>query len=453
MATDANHMNHITPIRPQISREDAFRIINAFALDILSFHDEGDLFWHVVRNVVGKLGFPDCIVYQANREQTKLTQVAALGQKNPTAREISNPLVIDFRKGITGSCASDKKSIIIGDLSQDLRYIPDEEPALSEIAVPLIYGNYVAGVIDCEHPEGNAFSALDLEILETIAAMTSAKLQLLFEAGQSAMRFEKLQDAHENLKNETQMRKKLETQLLIRRKMEAIGKFTGGIAHDFNNLLTVILSALELITLRGVKLDGETQEQIHIAMEAGKDGQKLLKNIMVYGRNNRQFAEVLNLNEIVQKVANWRTEPIPHEITTKLMLCTDVHSINVDPIEIENVILNLIINAKDAMQMGGELSIITQNIELTEDEAQSIDEGLNAGKYVLLRVCDTGMGISASQIEEIFDPFFTTKDKNQRYGMGLSQVFGFVNASGAGISVSSQVGKGTSFSLYFQAVL
>ena len=181
--------------------------------------------------------------------QTKLTQVAAWGEKNPYGRNIINPLVIPFGRGITGQVAQSRKPIIVDDLVGDENYIPDSEPARSEICVPLICGGRVMGVIDSEHPDIEAFGEPELEILSTVAAMTSAKLELLAETERSQERYEDLVAVHTQLTKETSTRKVLEAKLFESRKQEAIGRLTGRFAHEFNNLLTVISGNIELLAL------------------------------------------------------------------------------------------------------------------------------------------------------------------------------------------------------------
>ncbi len=148
------------------------KTLNTFAVDVITLPDEDELFWYVAQNVVGRLQFLDCVIYKADEAGTELIQVAALGAKNPHAREILNPLKIPFGQGITGGVAQSKTAVIIDDLLKDQTYIADSEPARSEICVPLVSQGRVVGVIDSEHPEIGAFDAADLEVLTTVAAMT-----------------------------------------------------------------------------------------------------------------------------------------------------------------------------------------------------------------------------------------------------------------------------------------
>lgn len=171
--------------RNQLDETATLRTLNAFAVDVMAIPNVEDLFWYVAQNVVGQLNFIDCVIYRADENQSGLVLVAALGEKNPFGRSIVNPLRIPFGEGITGRVAQNREAIIVEDLLKDQDYIPDTQPARSEICVPLVFRNRVVGVIDSEHPEPNAFGASDLEVLTTVAAMTSAKLELLEEADRS----------------------------------------------------------------------------------------------------------------------------------------------------------------------------------------------------------------------------------------------------------------------------
>lgn len=216
------------------------RILNEFAIDLMSIPNVEELFWYVAQKVVGKLGFVDCVIYQANEDQTTLTQVSAWGEKNLFGRSIVNPLIIPFGNGITGTVAQKREPLIIDDLLDDQNYISDTRPARSEICVPLRISGRVLGVIDSEHPAAGAFGDAELETLTTVAAMTSAKLALLEEAARSSRRYDDLVIAHAELSAEKDSRKALEMRLSEARRMESIGRLSRKFAHDFNNLLTVM---------------------------------------------------------------------------------------------------------------------------------------------------------------------------------------------------------------------
>ena len=155
------------------------KVLNSFAVELIKISDEVDLAWYVAREVVGKLGFVDCVVYFFDPKQNALRQIAAIGAKNPRGNEIANPLEIAIGEGVTGRVAETRQAIIIDDLREADDYIPDLENLLSEICVPLISADQTLGVIDCEDPRLGHFGQQHLEVLSSVAALTSAKLELM----------------------------------------------------------------------------------------------------------------------------------------------------------------------------------------------------------------------------------------------------------------------------------
>ncbi len=199
------------PENPVSGRDDPmFRTLSDFALKLLEIPTEKELVWYVAREVVGRMGFDDCVIYLIDTEKKRLRQVAAIGAKNPDGHQIVNALEIPLGEGITGQVAQSGEPLMIGDLRGDDRYIPDLEPALSEICVPLVIDGDVVGVIDCEDPRANHFSDRHLEILNTIAAMTSAKLKLIDEAYRVAARTEELYSLNSQLREEVEERQRAE---------------------------------------------------------------------------------------------------------------------------------------------------------------------------------------------------------------------------------------------------
>ncbi len=189
------------------------KTINDFALRLMSIGSKEELFWYVAREVVAKLGFQDCVVYDLDQSQGLLLQAAAIGPKNPQGEVIANALRIPVGQGVTGHVAKTGQSCIIKDLRQDARYIPDLEPALSEICVALAIDGVTVGVIDCEDPRADHFGPAHLEVLNTVAAMTSAKLKLLLEAGALEEQNRSYGELIEDLKAEVGARKQAETAL------------------------------------------------------------------------------------------------------------------------------------------------------------------------------------------------------------------------------------------------
>jgi signal transduction histidine kinase len=425
-----------------------WQTLNQFAVNLIQIPSIEDLFWYVAQNVVGKLNFVDCVIYQANEEQTSLRQVAAWGDKNPFGRSILNPLVIPFGSGITGQVAQTRQAVIVGDLLADHNYIPDTQPARSEICVPLIFRERVVGVIDCEHPEPNAFHEAELEILSTVAAMTGAKLELLAEVQRSAQRYHDLVASHAQLSQEITARKALEAKLFEARRMESIGKLTGRFAHEFNNLLTAVLGNLEIIE----ENPGTTEalQSLSDAKIAGERGARLVRDMLSFAQRTRLNPSDANLNQIISEFV--QSQPIPCAERLRLNLQDSLWPISVDPKAFDRVLANLIENAFDATGPDGWVLIRTENTLKTMTEDRDRSEGLMPGRYVQLSVTDSGVGIPPDRLAQVFDPFFTTKPIGSGTGLGLSIVQGFTQQSGGSVSVVSEVDKGSTFFLTFPAV-
>ena len=419
------------------------RTLNSFAIDLISIPNAEDLFWYIARNVVGRLNFVDCVIYQANEEQTSLVQAAAFGEKNPFGRSIVNPLKIPFGQGITGQVAQTREAIIIDDLLTDENYIEDTQVARSEICVPIICGNRVLGAIDSEHPSPGAFGAAELEVLTTIAAMTCAKLELLAETQRSNRRYNDLVTAHAQLSQETTNRKALETELFNARKLEAVGRLTGRFAHEFNNLLTVVSGNLEFLdeTVSG----GPFEDSLRDAQKAASRGATLIQSMLTYSQRTRLSAEITNLNSAVLDI-------VAQNETVRLDLGQNLSDINVDRGVFEISLLHLIQNAETAMPPGSIVRIKTEEITYSLSDDQPLVSALTPGRYIRLSVIDNGEGIPTELLEQIFDPFFTTRPTGSGTGLGLSMTLGFMLQSGGSVGIESAVGQGVTLQLYFPVI-
>lgn len=434
-------------IPSELDERATLRTLNAFAIDLISIPNTEDLFWYVAQNVVGQLKFVDCVIYLANDEQNSLVQVAAWGEKNPFGRNILNPLKIPFGQGITGQVAQNREAIIVDDLRKDRNYIEDTQRARSEICVPIVCDNRVVGVIDSEHTSRGAFGAPEMEVLTTIAAMTSAKLELLTEADRSKQRYHDLVTAHAQLSLETTNRRALETELFNARKLETVGRLTGRFAHEFNNLLTVVSGNLEF--LNEAISDGPFLEPLQAAQTAASRGAELIQSMLAYSQRSKLSPMCINLNatidDIIARNTTFKTEHLV------LKLGWDISPINVDPAVFETVLLLLIKNAQDAMPQGGDVYIETENVVYGPTDNRPLATALLPGRYVRLSIRDGGNGIPLDDMQLIFDPFYTTKPVGSGLGLGLSMTLGFMQQSGGTVAVESVVGTGSIFQLYFPA--
>lgn len=438
-------------LRDQTFGSVALRTLNAFAVDVMTIPNANDLLWYVAQNVVGKLNFVDCVIYTSDLDETVLTQAAAMGAKNPFGRSIVSPLRIPFGQGITGRVAQSREAIIIEDLLKDQTYISDTEPARSEICVPMIFGNRVVGVIDSEHPEPDAFGPAELEILTTVAAMTSAKLELLEEAERSDRRYRELVESHAQLTKETSRRKALEAELFEARRLESIARLSGGFAHDFNNILTVISGNLDLLDATGATSNPAAEECLSDARTAATKGADLIRSMLAFSQRSRLEPGPVDLHELVQSTVQWSKQILPGSVDVTVRASDALWCTHVDRNAAENALLNLIFNARDAMPGGGRLEFKIDNFTSACQKVGAFASQLTPGDYVRLRVRDTGSGIAEHNMQQIFDPFYTSKPPGSGSGLGLSTVFGFMQQSGGAITVASKIGEGSTFHLYFPA--
>jgi PAS domain S-box-containing protein len=241
-------------------------------------------------------------------------------------------------------------------------------------------------------------------------------------------------------------RKQIEAQLRHSQKMEAVGQLTGGLAHDFNNLLTVVIGNLQLLE-EGLPKDGSAQEQIQDALAAATRGSELTKRLLAFSRRQLLAPQSLDINRLVAELGPLVSKTVtPHvEIATKL--AADLWLVEVDRSQLENALLNLAINARDAMSGGGKLTIETSNTSLDELYAARHPEVV-PGDYVRLVVTDNGTGMTKEVLANAFQPFFSTKGAGRGSGLGLSMVYGFVKQSKGHIDIYSEPGYGTSVRIY-----
>jgi PAS domain S-box-containing protein len=253
--------------------------------------------------------------------------------------------------------------------------------------------------------------------------------------------------------SELEQRMKAEAALRQSQKMEAIGQLTGGVAHDFNNLLTVIIGGLDAMdrVLRGLPATPETARLSRLremAFHGARRAATLTSRLLAFARRQALDPKAIDVNQLIKGIADLLQRTIGESIAFEVVTGAGLWHAVADPAELENAIVNLSVNARDAMPNGGRLTIETGNAHLDEAYVESLDEPVDPGQYVMIAVTDTGHGIDKETLSKVFEPFFTTKEIGKGTGLGLSQVYGFLRQSHGHIRIYSEVGHGTTVKLY-----
>lgn len=246
-------------------------------------------------------------------------------------------------------------------------------------------------------------------------------------------------------------RLRLEAQLLQAQKMDAIGRLAGGVAHDFNNLLTIITSYSEL-ALDAVPENSPLEAKIHEILLAARRAAELTRQLLAFSRKQPQALRVVELNQVAGSIAKTLPRLIGEDIEFSFTPGSNLARVRVDPVQIEQVLMNLAANARDAMPHGGHLRIETANVYVDEDDFHDKPTVMPTGRYALITVCDDGSGIPREDLPHIFEPFYTTKPSGKGTGLGLATVYGIVKQNKGFVWVDSEQGSGTMFKIYLPCV-
>ena len=255
------------------------------------------------------------------------------------------------------------------------------------------------------------------------------------------------------LEAENEARRKAEELLRQAQKMEAVGQLTGGIAHDFNNLLTIMQGGLEMIGRQAPSLDASPAASRIVrgkdmALEAVRRATRLTERLLAFARRQPLEPKAIDVNQLAGGVCELLRRMVGENIALETVLAGGLWITQADVNQLENAILNLVLNARDAMPNGGKVTIETGNAHLDDAYVRKLAEPVKAGQYVMISVSDTGAGMDATTLERAFEPFFTTKGIGKGTGLGLSQVYGFVRQSSGHVAIYSEVGEGTTVKIY-----
>ena len=321
---------------------------------------------------------------------------------------------------------------------------------VSGVCHPLMQnGRFVAGVF-VHGGEVRSWTSTEIALIREVSELTlvavdraEALMRLENQVGQQEHAL--VQQAGE-LRDQTAGRTAAESQVRQLQKMEAVGQLTGGIAHDFNNMLAVIIGGLNLMQRRLDRGDTDVKKYADAAMDGAMRAAGLTQRLLAFSRQSPLAPEAVDANMMVRTMTELLDRTLGEQVRLETVLGAGLWNAKADPNQLENAIVNLAVNARDAMPEGGKLTIETNNA--TIDESYAAEEDLQPGHYVLIAVTDTGTGMSPDVMAKAFDPFFTTKAVGKGTGLGLSQVFGFVRQSGGHVRIYSEVGFGTTFKIY-----
>jgi PAS domain S-box-containing protein len=331
-------------------------------------------------------------------------------------------------------------------------------PVRSYLAVPVASrSGEVIGGLFFGHAEPAKFIDEHEELLVGIAgqAATAIDNARLYQAAEREVaERRRAEEALQVLNNtleqrvvdEVHARSKVEEQLRQVHKMEAVGQLTGGIAHDFNNMLAVILGGLNLLQRKLARGETDVERFVEGAIDGAQRAATLTQRLLAFSRQQPLSPEPLIINKLVAGMSELLDRTLGEQVKVETVLAAGLWQVKADPAQLENAILNLAVNARDAMPGGGRLTIETLNAFV--DEAYAKEYAIKAGQYVLIAVADTGSGMTLDVIAKAFDPFFTTKGAGKGTGLGLSQVYGFVRQSGGHVKIYSELGVGTSVKIY-----
>jgi PAS domain S-box-containing protein len=257
----------------------------------------------------------------------------------------------------------------------------------------------------------------------------------------------------ERVTHEVAERLKAEEAMRQSQKMEAVGQLTGGIAHDFNNLLTIIVGNIELMQRRLPEGNDRLRRAADHAMDATRRAATLTHRLLAFSRRQPLDPKPIDVNKLVAGMTDLLRRTLGEVVMLETVLAGGLWRSQADPNQLENAILNLAVNARDAMPDGGKLTIETANAHLDDAYVAALIEPVPAGQYVLVAVSDTGTGMVKATMEKVFEPFFTTKEVGKGTGLGLSQVYGFVRQSDGHVRIYSEPGEGTTVKLYLPRLI
>jgi signal transduction histidine kinase/ActR/RegA family two-component response regulator len=411
------------------------RAINRANYAVAEATDEPALMQSVVEIIVDEIRYPivQFTVPTGVGQQLRIAAKSGVGS-DFTDQVLTEHVSELLSKGSAGRALREGK-VFVDDLESSSALKPWRERLRrhgveSSASFPVIVEGKPVAALTIVSANKHAFGAEDLKLLEELAQHVSV--------GFARIR------AKQRAEAEQRVREEVEAQLAHSQKLEAVGRLAGGIAHDFNNLLMVIMVQTELLA---AELNGELLGRAEGVMKSAQRAAELTRQLLAFSRKQTIQPKVTTLNDVLTGVSDLVERLVGENINVRVVPCREPWPIRIDRSQFEQVVMNLVVNARDAMPEGGKLTIETANYCLTEEYAENRPL-VEPGDYAMVAVTDTGSGISPEVQERIFEPFFTTKEFGKGTGLGLSLVYGIVKQAGGFVWVYSEMGKGTTFKIY-----
>jgi signal transduction histidine kinase len=375
-------------------------------------------------------------------EEGDVMRLLAIG--GPASQTMILPRDMPAGMGVPGVVLQSGEAVWTPDLLTDPRVVATSEmregfsqsDTRAVLAVPLRVRGILKGVLAIADQTGRRFAERHIRLLQMLADQVAVALE-------NAQNYKAVQQAYDELSH-------THAQLTQAQKMESIGRLAGGIAHDFNNLLTVITGRAAL-ELGRIGADAPTRKSLSLIEATANRAGALTRQLLAFSRKQLLTPQVLDLNVALRGIEPILRRLIGEDIGVTLTLDAQLGRAQADPGQVEQVVLNLAVNARDAMPEGGVLTIETANAVLSPAYVRQHIE-VQPGPYVMLAVRDTGVGMSTETMGRIFEPFFTTKEAGKGTGLGLATVYGIVKQSGGHVTVESQIGQGTTFKVFLPRI-